>query len=427
MTQLTHKTFNAGLDPKPAPDRERTVLLVDDSRVQRRILKVLLVKWGYQVIEAASGEEAMDICREKSIDFIISDWVMPGMSGLEFCTQFRALEKDRYGYFIVLTSKSETAEVVHGLEVGADDFLIKPINAPELRARLLAGERVLVMEQELSAKNEIVGSALNELQTLYDSIERDLEQARKIQDSLVPERSCQIDGSDVSMLMKPCGHVGGDLVGVFSPGPNRLGMYNIDVSGHGVTSALMTARLAGYLSGRFLDQNIALEKRFDRYYAQRQPEEVAQILNERLLTDEGVEEYFTMAYAVVDLRSGRATIVQAGHPHPVIQRASGGIEFVGTGGPPIGLLPDLCFESFEVTLEPGDRLIFYSDGITESVNAEGNMLEEAGLSNLLTQLSDRSGNEMLDDLFWQITAMQGDRSMNDDVSAIMLEYAGPVG
>lgn len=425
VTQLTYETFKTNAHPPPARDRARTVLLVDDSRVQRRILKVLLVKWGYQVIEAGCGEEAMEICRKDSIDIIISDWVMPGMSGLDFCTQFRALDKDRYGYFIVLTSKSDTDEVVHGLEVGADDFLVKPINAPELRARLLAGERVLMMEQELSTKNEIVGSALRELQTLYDSIERDLEQARKIQDSLVPERSCRIGRSDVSMLMKPCGHVGGDLVGVFSPGPNRLGMYNIDVSGHGVTSALMTARLAGYLSGRFLDQNIALEKRFDRYYAQRRPEEVAQILNERLLTDEGVEEYFTMAYAVVDLRNGRASIVQAGHPHPIVQRADGAVEFVGTGGPPVGLLPGVEFESFEVTLDPGDRLVFYSDGITESTDADGRMLEEAGLAKLLQQLSDRAGTEMLDDLFWHITSLQEQKPMEDDVSAVMLEYAGP--
>ncbi|WP_095587792.1 PP2C family protein-serine/threonine phosphatase [Actibacterium ureilyticum] len=425
VTQLTYETFKTNAHPPPRTECVRTVLLVDDSRVQRRILKVLLVKWGYNVIEAGCGEEAMEICRHEPIDFIISDWVMPGMSGLDFCTQFRALDKGRYGYFIVLTSKSETDEVVHGLEVGADDFLIKPINAPELRARLLAGERVLVMEQELSAKNQIVGSALAELQSLYDSIERDLEQARKIQDSLVPERSCRIGRSDVSMLMKPCGHVGGDLVGVFSPGPNRLGMYNIDVSGHGVTSALMTARIAGYLSGRFLDQNIALEKRFDRYYVQRSPEEVAQILNERLLSDEGVEEYFTMAYAVVDLRNGRASIVQAGHPHPVIQRADGTVEFVGTGGPPVGLLPDLLFESFEVMLQPGDRLIFHSDGITESTDTDGRMLEEDGLAKMLRDLSDRSGNEMLDDLFWQVTAMHPEKPMADDVSAIMLEYAGP--
>ncbi|KCV82515.1 response regulator [Actibacterium atlanticum] len=406
----------------PAADTLRVVLLVDESRVQRRILKALLAKWGYQVAEASSAAEALEYCASNTVDFIISGWIMPGMSGLEFCKKFREMPRESYGYFILLTSKSETNEVVSGLEVGADDFLTKPVNASELRARLSAGERVLHMEQELNEKNELIRDALEKLQRHHDIIDRDLMQARKIQEALVPERHRKYGESQLSMLLKPCGHVGGDLVGMFSPSENQLGFYSIDVSGHGITSAMMTARLAGYLNARFPEQNIALKHRFEKFYALRQPDEVARILNDRLLSDTGVEEYFTMIFGVADLNSGRLRLVQAGHPHPVIQRSDGEIEFIGTGGLPIGLVADADYDSFEVQLNPGDRLLLYSDGFTEAVCADGEMLEEDGLARMLKRSHQLTGPDVLDDLFWQLTQRQAGAALDDDVSAVMLEY-----
>lgn len=411
----------------PAPDAQRTVLLVDDSRLQRRILQVLLKKWGYSVLEAGSGPEALEICRTRPVDIIISDWVMPEMSGPEFCVAFRALDRGSYGYFVLLTSKSEVGEMIDGLEHGADDFLTKPVNASELRARLSACERILRMEQELNAKNDIISNALAELQGLYDTIDRDLIQARKIQESLVPKRFRAFGKTQVSMLLKPAGHVGGDLVGMFSPGTNRLGFYSIDVSGHGVTSALMTARLSGYLSGVYMEQNIALERRFERFFALRPPQEVADELNRRLLSDVGVEEYFTMAYGTIDMREGVVRMVQAGHPYPALIRASGEVEFVGEGGPPVGLLPGVTYSCIEVKLQPGDRLLFYSDGITESETTEGEMLEEEGLVRMLQHTKGLTGPELLDDLFWQVSQRLPDGTLVDDVSAVLLDYGGPEG
>ena len=130
---------------------------------------------------------------------------------------------------------------------GADDFLIKPLEADELRARISAGARILEMQRELSEKNRLIESALEELKLAHDAIDKDLMQARKIQQSLVPELTRKFGKSRVSLLLKPCGHIGGDLVGMFSPGPNRLEFYSIDVSGHGITSAMMTAPLGRLL------------------------------------------------------------------------------------------------------------------------------------------------------------------------------------
>ena len=403
------------------------VLVVDDSTAQRHVLVVLLRQWGFVVDQAASGQQALARCRAQPPDIVLSDWIMPGMDGLELCRLFRQMPRVGYGYFILLTSKTEKQAVAQGLDCGADDFLTKPVHPAELRARITAGARVLRMEREISSKSQGLTRALDELQGLYTAIDHDLRQARKIQQSLVPERVVRLGGTQVSMLLKPCGHIGGDLVGLFQPGQNRLGFFSIDVSGHGVTSALMTARLASYLSGRFLEQNIALEQRLGRFYALRPLSEVAEILNNRLLADTGVEDYFTMAYGIFDLRTGRLNMVQAGHPPPLIQRANGTIDLLGQGGMPIGLLPDAYFEPIELQLQRGDRVLLFSDGFSEAQDAQGQMLEEEGLAAMMARLAQHRGPDLLDQLFAALCARAPGKDMEDDVSAILLEYDGPEG
>ncbi|NOC84661.1 PP2C family protein-serine/threonine phosphatase [Ruegeria sp. HKCCD6428] len=405
----------------------RKVLVVDDSRLQRRILVASLRKWGFEVVEADTGDAALAHCLDDPPDLVLSDWVMPGMSGLEFCNAFRALDTDQYCYFILLTSKSEKQEVARGLDAGADDFLIKPLEADELRARISAGARILDMQRELSQKNRLIESALEELRLAHDAIDKDLIQARKIQESLVPEFTRSFGKSRVSLLLKPCGHIGGDLVGMFSPGVNRLGFYSIDVSGHGITSAMMTARLGGYLSSKHFDQNVAMEKRFNKFYALLPPEDVASMLNSRLMADEGIEEYFTMVYAIVDLRNGHLKMVQAGHPYPLLLRQDGSTEFLGDGGLPIGLIEDASFQQIEIHMKPGDKLLVYSDGFTECQLAEGGLLEEDGLRQMAQQcISEKGGSEFLDDMFWRLTQEISPKDgIGDDVSAVFFEYYGP--
>ncbi|NKX42586.1 serine/threonine-protein phosphatase, partial [Rhodobacteraceae bacterium R_SAG2] len=214
---------------------------------------------------------------------------------------------------------------------------------------------------------------------------------------------------------------------MFSPGVNRVGFYSVDVSGHGITSAMMTARLGGYLSSTYFDQNVGMEKRFNRFYALRQPEEVASLLNARLIADTGIEEYFTMAYCIVDLRSGILKMVQAGHPHPLLIRKDGTTEFIGKGGVPVGLVPDITYSQEEVVMEKGDRLLLYSDGFTEARLENGEMLESEGLVDLIGKCnSNQTGQEFLDDLYWNLTqVMSPEFGLEDDVSATLFEYEGP--
>ena len=413
---------SAGDAPVSPPGRAiQRVLVVDDSRLQRRILSALMKKWGFAVTEAESGIHALEMCRASPPDLVLSDWMMPGMSGLEFCDEFRKLSRDNYGYFILLTSKSDKAEIAHGLDAGADDFLTKPVDPGELRARIAAGERILEMERELTQKNRLVNSTLGKLQALYASLDADLIEAKKLQQSLVSDRHRDYETAEVSMLLRSAGHVGGDLVGMYPISDTRIGLYGLDVSGHGISSALMTARLAGYLSGAAPEQNVALQRMADGSYEPRPPGQTIAALNDLFLSEMETEHYFTLLLADVDLASGRVIMAQAGHPYPAIQRADGSVEMVGDGGLPVGLIQGAEYQEFEVHLAPGDRLMIHSDGVTECAAPDGTLLDDVGLAGVLRQLHGTKGMPCLEALMWKLADFAGDDTFADDVSAILLE------
>lgn len=400
-------------------------LVVDDSRAQRRVLALQLQRWGFAVTEAETGAQALALWDAAPFDIIISDWMMPGMTGVEFCRAMRARPTEAYSYFILLTSKSETAEITRGLEAGADDFLTKPFNADELRARLRAGERIVGMQRQVMQKNAEIRSAMGKIQDLYDALDRDLLEARKLQLGLMQNRRQDYDQGHVHILMRPSGHVGGDLAGSFRINHGRIGVYSVDVSGHGVASAMMTARLAGLLSGGSPDQNIAIRKAAMGQQFAWEPDEVAARLNRLMLDDVQAEQYFTLGYAEVDLFTGATAVVQAGHPHPVILRADRRVEVIGAGGLPIGLIPGACYETVFAQLAPGDRLVLLSDGVTECPSPSGEELGQDGLTFILERLCDMPSEQLIEALQWELVAFHGKAEFPDDVSALIFDYEGP--
>ena len=402
----------------------RRVLVVDDSKLQRKLLSIALKKWGFEVTEAEGGEEALGLAAQNRPDLVLCDWMMPGMSGLELCQRFRELDGDEYTYFILLTSKSDKEEVARGLDSGADDFLSKPVDNNELRARITAGERLIEMQRNMVQANRALSETLGELQQLYDNIDSDLQEAKKLQQSLVKERFRALPVGDLSLMLRSSGHVGGDLVGFFEAGQKHVGLYALDVSGHGISSALMTARLAGYLSSAAPDQNVALHKNITGEFVPRAPDEVVADLNNLVLDEMETEHYFTLLIAFVELETGHMILSQAGHPHPAIQRVGGEIEMIGTGGFPVGLLSGVSFEKFELTLARRDRILILSDGVTECPGPDGTMLDEDGLISLMTDLSATRGPAFLEALIWRLTEFNGSEDFPDDISAILFEYQG---
>ncbi len=394
----------------------RRVLVTDDSAAQRQMLAMQLARWGYDVAQAASGPQALALARDSRFDIVLSDWVMPGMSGPDFCRAFRALPQDSYSYFVLISAKSGTSAIADGLASGADDFLTKPIDAAELHARLHAGERILRMQSELRRRNR-------DLERLYDALQRDLAEARRLQLSLIPDSVITFDGAEAVFLMQPSGHVGGDLVGWFPLDTGRIALFSIDVSGHGVASALMAARIAALLSGQARDQNIAFQEGRPLPAGA-----VVERLNRLLCADQQGDLYLTMIYADICLADGTVRLVQAGHPHPLHLSPHHPPVWIGEGGLPVGLFPTASYSPVTLRLSPGDRLVIPSDGVTECPGANPDMsgdLGAEGLAAIMQQAARLSGRSLHDALQSGLAAHAGTADFPDDVSAVIFDYHGP--
>lgn len=130
------------------------ILIVDDAEEIRLSLSAFLRSWRYTVVQARDGEEAWNILLQSDISLVVSDWSMPVLNGLELCNRIRAASFDRYIYFILLTANTEKADMIAGMEAGADDFLGKPFDQSELRVCIRAGERILHLERRLKQQQE---------------------------------------------------------------------------------------------------------------------------------------------------------------------------------------------------------------------------------------------------------------------------------
>jgi diguanylate cyclase (GGDEF)-like protein len=133
------------------------ILIAEDEPAIRHLLKVILVKWGYEVVVARDGNEALQILlSDDAPQLTILDWKMPGMEGIEICRRIRELADESYAYLILLTSQQGDEDLVFGMEAGADDYITKPFKHNELRVRLRAGRRIIELQNELLAAREIL-------------------------------------------------------------------------------------------------------------------------------------------------------------------------------------------------------------------------------------------------------------------------------
>ncbi len=140
-----------------------SVLVAEDDRVTRSLLEKQLSQWGYCVQTAADGHQALEILKKPEVRIAILDWMIPGPEGPELCRRLRLLKKPRYTYLILLTSRDSEADLIEGLEAGADDYMTKPINLIELRARLKTAGRIIELEDSLiKAKKRLARLALTD-------------------------------------------------------------------------------------------------------------------------------------------------------------------------------------------------------------------------------------------------------------------------
>ncbi|WP_147126571.1 PP2C family protein-serine/threonine phosphatase [Shimia ponticola] len=262
-------------------------------------------------------------------------------------------------------------------------------------------------------------SALADIRETHASIDGDLVEAKKLQQSLLRDRGVVHGRAEVALFLQSSGHVGGDLVGHFPVDDRRIGIFAIDVSGHGITSALMAARLAGYLSAGSPQSNIALTDGPDGPVP-RDPAEVVTEFNALVLEELETEHYFTLLLGIIDTASGQVQACQAGHPYPVLVRSDGTQRSLGAGGLPVGMIPGAEYETFHVDMQAGDRLVILSDGFTEAELPDGSFFGDEGLTGLLRETRGQPVHRIMDTLVWRLSQICGDAAFADDLSGVVI-------
>ena len=394
------------------------ILVADDDRIVRTMLNKVLRDWGHTVQLAEDGLEAWNYIKDHRLDFVISDWLMPNMNGVELCHKIRELDSRAYVYTILLTSKTENADLVTAFDAGADDFVSKPVNFDVLRARIAAGERIIRLEQDLAARNEKLRESNQKLEEARTEIQRDLEAGAALQRSLLPPPSQQIGDYRVEWIYKPHSVVSGDILNVVQMDDDHLSFYLLDVSGHGVPSALLTVTVNKMLSSTSHDVNPVFDSKTDQLLSSGS---VLRELNKRFQLDAETSQYFTILYGIMHMKTGKFQIAQAGHPSPIVLDGQGKGQLVGEGGFPIGWLPDLDCDTVNLELEKGGRIILYTDGISECTNPDGEMLGSDRLLKYAEKTKEMPLIDSLEGIIPRLVKWSDNVPFSDDISMLAIE------
>ncbi len=404
---------------------DMNILVVDDSENARKYLAFVLIKHGHDVVIAEDAEQAWAQLQKTKIQLVLCDWVMPGTSGIELCRRIRQSGLPHYVYVIMVTGRTTPSDLVEGMNSGADDFVTKPFRVEELNARIGAAARILVRDRDLFARNEQL-SAANDIQNQnHDVIKKDLEAASNIQKQLLPG-STRVNSVSVSSLFCPAAFVAGDVFNIVRLDDRRLAFFHIDVSGHGVASAMLSYTLNSILCAAPADNGPINGPAFEFEWGNLSvsPAELVTRLNRRF-QHEGREHklYFTMVYGILDSFSGRGQLCQAGHPAPFQVSRTGRVSRLGDGGFPVGLIEGARFENRSFQLRPGDRLFVYSDGISDCPDR---VCRPFGDERLRRYLGDAGAarvpmTELLQGLESRLMNWRQESEFSDDMSLLALE------
>jgi len=387
------------------------LLVVDDNEMNRDMLSRRLARKGHAVNVAEDGHRALEMIEEADYDVVLLDIMMPGIDGYEVLEKIRTKRDSGDLPVIMATAKDASEDVVAALKLGANDYVTKPFDFPVVLARVQT-------QLQLKRSREALAHA-------HHKMKKDLEAAARIQAAFLPASEVDVEGARFAWRYVPCDELAGDTLGIVPLDATRVGVYVVDVSGHGVPSALLSVSLSRLLSadpGSSVLWTTDVGSDDPRISS---PLEVMEELSRRFPYDMQTGQYFTMVYVVIDLESRKMSYASAGHEPMIIIGPNRDPEYGSSTGQPIALVPAMImkstYEERTVEIGPGDRIHLYSDGIPEAHEAQGDQFGNDRLTAKLVELLGSDLDEGLPVVLEAVRAWQGGPHFDDDVTIIGVE------
>jgi phosphoserine phosphatase RsbU/P len=332
-----------------APPR---ILIADDQPDLIDALKLLLKGQGVEIDAVTSPDAAIAAVEARVFDLLLMDLnytgdTTSGREGIDLLSRVQAL--DRLLPIIVMTGWGSVDIAVEAMRRGVRDFVQKPWD----NAQLLATLQSEIAEGRARRQRDA-------------SERRELAEALKIQQRLLPQQVPQIDGCELAASWQPASGVGGDCFDAVPFGESRLALSIADVVGKGIPAALLMSNLQAAVRAFSSD---AVE-----------PRELCQQVNRILCGNIAEGRFISFFYCLVDAAAGTLAYTNAGHYFPMLVRADGTFARLDAGGPVLGVVRDAEYQQAHVALTPGDRLVLFTDGLTEARDSAD---EEFGEERLL--------------------------------------------
>jgi phosphoserine phosphatase RsbU/P len=375
---------------------ESRILIVDDTRANIDIL-VEALRNDYKLSVAVDGNAALRSVEKSPPDLVLLDIMMPEIDGYEVCRQLRAREATRELPVMFLSALEDVKNKAQGFEVGGNDYLTKPFEVLEVKARV----RSLL-------KAKAYADAVRE------AMARDLRIAREIQMGILPANLAAITkgtGLEVDAVIEPAREVGGDLYEVLRVSDRRVVVALGDVSGKGIPAALFMAVAMTVL--RTLARQIA------------EPDEILRRLNDELAEENPRGMFVTLQCLVFDLEQKRLSCAGAGH-HQLAVVSPGRPPRLAcpSSGRPAGLMPFNPIERESLPLESGDTFVLFSDGVSEAMNTEEDFYGEDRLLAALAACDGATPNDIVTRVLTDVRQFAAGAKQSDDITVLAVRYGG---
>ncbi len=375
------------------------ILIIDDDPAIQILLKRTLHSQGYEISVASNGKEGLAQARQLRPGLVLCDWNMPLMNGLEVCRQVKATPELSTTIFVLLTARTSIEDRVEGLDAGADDFLSKPIEMPELKARVRAGLRLHQLSRDLQHQKQL--------------LEAELAEAAEYVGSILPDRMTDPPVT-IDARFIPSRQLGGDGFDYYWLDSEHLAIYLLDAAGHGLRAALPTLSVLNVLRSRALPKI--------NYY---QPSDVLRGLNETFQMTQRNDKYFTIWYGVYNRVKRELVYASAGHPPAVLLSGSPAspiqVRRLKTMGLPVGMFPEADYLDQCCEVTPKSTLYIFSDGIYEINQADGTVWGLDPFISLLAECRNKSTCN-LDQVLQALQNVNPKDYFDDDLSLLEIQF-----